>query len=131
MKVKNFAIKDRIVELREEKNISQSELSNAIGCGKTIVYYWETGQREPNSQMLVALSKFFNVSTDYLLGLEDEFGNKPEKMIIKKTSSGDLSAEEIEMIKKIRLLGPYEQTYIKAQIDALSDTAKSKQKEKI
>ena len=35
------------------------------------------------------------------------------------------------MFKKIRLLGPYEQTYIKAQIDALSDTIKSKQKDKI
>lgn len=37
---------------------------------------WELGKTEPTASALVSISKFFGVSTDYLLELEDEFGNK-------------------------------------------------------
>lgn len=122
---------ERLRYLIVENNISNSEFAEKIGYGKTAVYYWLNNKREPTANAILVLSKFFNVSADYLLGLEDDFGNKTEKSAVKKIMSDDLSDEEIKMIKKIRLLGPYEQTYIKAQIDALSDTQKSKQKEKI
>ena len=130
MKVKNLTIKDRITELREEKNISQLDLANSIGCGKTIVYYWETGQREPNSQMIVALAKFFNVSTDYILGLEDEIGAKTEK-VVKKFSYEDFTPEEIEMIKGIRELNFTDQNALKVVLNSfLSKNSTTKEKVK-
>ena len=122
---------EKLSELRKDKGLSVIELSKEVGFSKSVIYFWENGQREPTANAILVLSKFFNVSADYLLGLEDDFGSKAEKNAIKKISSEDFSPEEIDMIKKIRQLGPYEQTYIKAQIDALSDTQKSKQKEKI
>lgn len=122
---------ERLRYLIVENNISNSEFAEKIGYGKTAVYYWLNNKREPTANALSAIAKFFDVSADYLLGLEDDFGSKAEKNAIKKIPSEDFTTEEIEMIKKIRLLGPYEQTYIKAQIDALTDTQKSKQKEKI
>ncbi len=57
--------------LRKEKNIGQIELAKQIGVGKSIVSLWEIGTCEPTLSKLVALSKFFGVSIDYLAGLED------------------------------------------------------------
>ena len=120
----------RLSDLLKEKGLSKRELGKLTEISAQSISDWSTGKVQPTAENIYILATFFNVSTDYLLGLEDDFGSKAEKNAVKKIVSDDLSGEEIEMIKKIRLLGPYEQTYIKAQIDALSDTIKSKQKEK-
>lgn len=123
---------ERLRYLIVENNISNSEFAEKIGYGKTAVYYWLNNKREPTANALSAISKYFNVSTDYLLGLEDDFGQKNENDVVNKILSEELTKEEIEMIKKIRIMDINSQIYIKAQIDALSDTAKSKnQKEKV
>ena len=59
---------ERLKELRLEKNLSQLELAKAIGFSQSSIVYWETGQRVPNAQAVIILAKYFNVSTDYLLG---------------------------------------------------------------
>lgn len=118
---------EKISQLRKEKGLSVLDLSNKIGFSKSVIYFWENGQREPNSEALVTLAKFFDVSTDYLLGLENDFGAKIENPVEKKISSEEISPQEIAMLKKIRLLGAVEQAYIKAQIDALFDTTIQKQ----
>lgn len=115
--------------LRKERNLTQKQLSDLLGLSINSYSQYELGNTEPKYDNLIKLADFFCVSVDYLVGNSKIKENS--NATTKKISSGDLSAEEIEMIKKIRLLGPYEQTYIKAQIDALSDTQKSKQKEKI
>ncbi|MBO6264039.1 MAG: helix-turn-helix transcriptional regulator [Clostridia bacterium] len=61
----------RIKDLRKEKNISQSELANAIGVSQKAIDYWERGVNEPKASYIVALADFFNVSADYLLGIKD------------------------------------------------------------
>ena len=63
-------------ELRKEKKLTQEKLSKIIGVSKTTICQWETEKQEPSLKDLVFLSNFFNVSTDYLLGLEDDLGNK-------------------------------------------------------
>lgn len=62
--------KNKLKELRLEKNIGQVELSKAIGVSKGIISLWENGLREPNMYSLIALAKFFNVSIDELVGLQ-------------------------------------------------------------
>ncbi len=62
---------ERLKELRKENQIGQVELSNAIGTSKGIISLWENGLREPKLSNLIALSQFFKVSIDYLVGLED------------------------------------------------------------
>lgn len=57
--------------LRKEKNIGQIELAKQIGVGKSIISLGEIGTCEPTLTKLVALSKYFGVSIDYLAGLED------------------------------------------------------------
>ncbi len=62
---------DRLRELRAEKGIGQRKLAETLGLSNSSISYWETCKQEPTAGALFKLSKFFNVSTDYLLGLED------------------------------------------------------------
>lgn len=66
----NIFIK-RLKEIRKDKGLSMSELANKIGVSTNTISRWERGERISNLEALVALAKFFKVSTDYLCGLED------------------------------------------------------------
>jgi len=57
-------------ELRTEKGLGQVELANAISVSKGVISLWENGLREPGMNSLIVLAKFFDVSIDYLAGLE-------------------------------------------------------------
>ena len=57
-------------ELRCEQGISQRELGNRLGVCNQTVSFWEGGQREPDLDTLVKIANYFEVSTDYLLGVE-------------------------------------------------------------
>ena len=63
--------KDNLKMLRQEKGIGQVKLAKKLGVSKGIISLWENGLREPNMSSLIQLSKFFNVSIDYLVGLSD------------------------------------------------------------
>lgn len=69
METKN-EFKENLKLLRQEQNIGQVELAKQLGVSKGIISLWENGLREPNMSSLISLSKFFNVSIDYLVGLE-------------------------------------------------------------
>ncbi len=60
-----------IFELRKEAGISQAQLANEIGVSQRAISLWETGANEPKATYIYKLAVFFNVSSDYLLGLED------------------------------------------------------------
>ena len=62
---------ERLKELRKEKGLSQDQLSKATGLSQSAIACWETGQRIPNAQAVVILARYFEVSTDYLLGEKD------------------------------------------------------------
>lgn len=62
---------ERLKELRIEKGVGQIELSKEINVSKGIISLWENGLREPKLSNLISLSQFFDVSIDYLVGLED------------------------------------------------------------
>lgn len=68
--------KDIIKDLRESQELSQYELAKALQVSQSAIAKWEQGKTEPTASALISISKFFKVSTDYLLELEDEFGNK-------------------------------------------------------
>lgn len=54
--------------LRNEKNMSQQELADALGVSKSAVNMYERGERQPNFETLEVIADYFNVDTDYLLG---------------------------------------------------------------
>ena len=59
---------NRIRQLRAERNWSQRELARRIGvASKSVISYYELGERFPSYETLLRLSEVFAVSTDYLL----------------------------------------------------------------
>ena len=62
---------ERLKELRLEKNLTQSELAQETGISQAGIAKWETGDRNPSVDCLIILAKFFGVTIDYLVGLED------------------------------------------------------------
>ena len=62
---------ERLRTLRTERGIGQIQLAKELEVGKSIISLWELGKCEPTLSKLVAISRFFGVSIDYLAGLED------------------------------------------------------------
>lgn len=75
-KPKDTAIQEQLAEklqlLRKQKDVSQLEVANYIGLTVGAYQNYENGRREANYETLTKLSKFFGVTTDYLLGLEEK-----------------------------------------------------------
>ena len=61
----------RIKELRKEFGLSQVELALRMEVTKQTISNWENENIQPSIDMLVDLANVFNVTTDYLLGLDD------------------------------------------------------------
>ncbi len=61
----------RLRELRLEKGLSMKQLAKSINATDAAISNWENGINEPKISYIIAIAKFFNVSADYLLGLED------------------------------------------------------------
>lgn len=64
-------LSERIKELRLARRLNQIELGYRLGVTKQSVSNWENGNILPSVDMLVRIADFFAVSTDYLLGLDD------------------------------------------------------------
>ena len=62
----------RIKDLRESRKISQQELAARLFVTRSAVNAWEMGNSMPSIDNLIVLARFFHVSTDYLLGLQNE-----------------------------------------------------------
>ena len=58
----------RLKKLREELNLKQSELAKTFNISSSAIGMYERKDREPNIDLILKFSDFFNVSTDYLLG---------------------------------------------------------------
>lgn len=63
--------KNRLKELRIMNNLSQMQLSLKTGLSQSAIAKWELGKTEPTATAIITLAKFFNETTDYLLGLDD------------------------------------------------------------
>lgn len=66
----------KIKELRIEKNLTQKQLSEKLKIAQSSISEWEKGKYEPTATAIKQISIFFNVTSDFLLGLEDEYGNR-------------------------------------------------------
>ena len=65
-------LNENIKKLRLARGINQVELASALNVSKQCVSNWENDYILPSIEMLIKLAKFFNVTTDYLLGLSAE-----------------------------------------------------------
>lgn len=61
----------RLRELRQEKGLSMKQLAKELNTTDAAVSNWENEINEPRISYLKAIAQYFNVSADYLLGLEN------------------------------------------------------------
>lgn len=64
-------MKERLKQLREEKGVTQKDVAKAIGVTTSAYANYEQGIREPSIDILKNLCKYYNVSADYLIGIEN------------------------------------------------------------
>jgi len=83
------AFADRIAKLRVAKGLSQHQLSQMLGVKRSVVSYYESGDRLPSYDVLMEMSRVFNVSTDYLLK-----GKEAERII----HVADLGERELDVV---------------------------------
>ena len=62
---------ERLKDLRNEKGITQDKLAEETGLSQAALANWENGKRSPSAAAIITLAKYFNVTTDYLLGITD------------------------------------------------------------
>lgn len=67
----NSSISQRLVKLRKEKDLSQKDAAEALGVSQALLSHYEKGIRECGLDFLCRASVFYDVSTDYLLGLSE------------------------------------------------------------
>ena len=100
-----MAIGNVIYELRKERNISQQKLADAMGISQATIAKIEVNRNEATAATIRKLATFFDVSADYLLGLEDDFGARtaPAPAVMGYTNN----AQERELLELFRTLSPY------------------------
>lgn len=106
--------------LRNSEQFTQKNLAKKLNLTANTVCEWEKGRSEPSITTIKKLAELFNVTTDYLLGLEDDFGN----VIIEKEAP-QLSAEELQIIENYRALNPSGKKLVKQTIDTLNSSSSS------
>ena len=75
-------IDEVIRSLRIEKGLTQSELAAKISSTQKQISKWEIGFLEPNIEAIKKLAIFFDVTSDYLIGLENDAGVKVKEEIV-------------------------------------------------
>ncbi len=101
-------IKDRILNLRIENSLTQSQMAKIFNVGISTISMWEQGQRIPRPNTLQDICDYFNVDMDYLMGRSDiknryqaglkyDWEEEKEKDIFSR-----LTAEELAKLEKFK-----------------------------
>lgn len=114
-------IKDKLHEIRERTGMNKKEFAEYIGVKYTTYNNYETGAREPDSDFLIMISRKFNVSADFILGLQED------KEIL---YSYELKSSEYEHIEKYRNLDLYGKETVDLIIERETERVKQLQSTK-
>lgn len=77
--------------LRLRKNMTQAQLAQKLGLTKSVISAYEIGLRLPSYDILIHIARIYNVSTDYLLGIEQK----------QEIDLSGLSQEEIDALMNL------------------------------
>lgn len=81
-------------ELRKSRSLSQGDLAKALSVHQTAVSQWETGRTMPDIDTVTQVAKYFNVSTDYLLGRDDDSQQSPTRSAYELTEKEERDIEK-------------------------------------
>lgn len=109
-----MVFKDKLKMLREEEKLSQNELAKRLKVSQATVSQWEAGTREPTAGALIAVARYFDTSTDFVLGIVDS----QLKLV---PYYKDLNREEQVMMQSYTRLTPSQKTAINELIRVMTE----------
>lgn len=71
-----LSLGEKIRNLREDRDLNQTQLGEAVNMTQRKISYIECGKNEPSVEDIVAFCHFFKISADYLLGIPDQYRKK-------------------------------------------------------
>lgn len=71
-----IGLADRLRETRTNCGLSQRTVAKRLGVSPSIISGYETGERTPSAEVLLALAYLYRCSTDYLLGKDTKKANR-------------------------------------------------------
>ena len=74
-----MTISQRIRDLREDKNLNQTQIATLLNTSQTVYSRYERNERDLPIDYLITLCKFYNVSADYILGFTNTFKTLPKE----------------------------------------------------
>lgn len=108
----------RLRELLAESGKMQKDICDELGISKQKLSNWKTGYSEPNFDDIIMLAKYFDVSSDYLLGLTDEYEGTGKNA---PTAPAALPLDESELLRNYRALSYSGKARAAAYIDLLRE----------
>ena len=93
------SLKNRIRDLREDKDLRQIDVAEATGIDQKTLSNYETGKTNPDSYSIIKLADFFEVTTDYILGYSD-INIKTNEDIIKRLTRIETEIQSIKRVLK-------------------------------
>lgn len=110
----NNVLGKRMRYIREKKDLKQNKVAKDLSVSKYQLSRYESGSNKPDPEMLAKISKYYNVSSDYLLGLTNDLSplNKDEIEYLKAINDPelkrwiieDLSLSDDDDLKKLRAM---------------------------
>lgn len=101
---KNLEIGLKIKELRKQTNMTQEELAQLLNVSNKIISRWENEITYPDITMIPIIANLFSVSTDYLLGMDNQKNEKEIEEVLKKVKDefhkGNVGIELIDTLKE-------------------------------
>lgn len=82
---------EKLKMLRTGQKLSQRELAERLGVAKSVISYYESGDRYPSYDVLVKMAHLFHVTTDYLLDIEK----------VRMIDVSNLTDEEIDVVVNV------------------------------
>lgn len=94
----NHFFSTRVRELRKKAGLNMTDLAEKLGVSKSRVSMWENNGTVPRMDVLIQLAKLFDVSTDYLLGNDDErnLSQSNSRLSTLQRNLGKLSEADLE-----------------------------------
>jgi len=89
----------RLQLLRTEKGLTKKQMAEYLRIAESTYGKYELGKREPSLEIIIKLSKFFNVSVDYLLGLTDAKNTEEIMINLNQHSNKKWTKEELREIE--------------------------------
>jgi len=105
----------KLRSLRGERKINQQKIAMDMQISQASISKYEVGSAEPDIGTIIKLAEYFNVSTDYLLGVSE---------VKKQLTKSDLTDKEIEHLIKYRLLSKSQKEKVGAYLQGILDESK-------